>query len=156
MATGKEPFGAIRDALDAPLARCAAVVERARDDAELLALRDLLLDAQFTSRGLITAIEERLGAFSGEDDPGALAVHAEALIETVEELQDGWESRVDLLLGVGFDEAHPTAFLSSALATSTGRDRLAEFFAGLAADMDRTAEVLEYAKRYLLTLLPES
>lgn len=148
-----DDLGRARDAFAGQLARCSERLARARDDDEILAVRDLLLDVQFESRALITAAEERLGAFSGEDDPRALAVHAEALIEQVEALQDAWESRVGLLLEAGFDNARLPAFLADALARPDGVARLEEFFAGLPADMDQTGEALDYAKRYLLSLL---
>jgi len=108
------------------------------------------------SRGLITETEARLGAFSGEDDPRAVAVNAEALIEETEGLQDGWESRVNLLLDAGFDEGRIAEFLDDALAKREGLAVLDEFFGGLPADMDRTGQLLDYAKRYLLSLLDQS
>ena len=96
-----------------------------------------------------------LGAFSGEDSPRALAARAEELIEQVEGLQDAWESRVDLLLDAGFDNARVREFLQGALADRDGRGGalLDELFTGLPADMDQTAALLDYAKRYLLALL---
>lgn len=135
------------------LTRCGAALDRARSDEELLALRDALLDWQFGSRELITAIEERLGAFDGDDSPRALAAEAETLIEQIEGLQDGWETRLALLLGADFAEEEPERFLRDALATAAGRERLAEFFAGLPSDMDQTGEYLDYARRYLLSLV---
>ncbi len=155
MSVGARDLEAIRADLLAQLDRCRAILERVRDDETVLALRDLLLDFQFESRALITAAEERLGAYSGEDDPRALAARAEELIEQVEALQDAWESRVDLLLEAGFDNARVRQFLGRALADRDGRGgaTLDEFFAGLPADMDQTAELLDYAKRYLLSLL---
>ncbi|HEX5504425.1 MAG TPA: hypothetical protein VFW96_17510 [Thermomicrobiales bacterium] len=152
-AAGEDALAGARAALAAQLARCAALLDGARGDDELLALRDLLLDHQFESRALLTAIEERLGAFAGDDSPRALAAHAEALIETVEELQDGWDGRVNLLLEAGFAGDDAAGFLRAALGTAQGRDALAEFFAGLPADIDQTATLLDYAKRYLLALL---
>lgn len=152
-AAGNDALAGVRAALAAQLARCAALLDGARGDDALLALHDLLLDHQFESRALLTAIEERLGAFAGDDSPRALAAHAEALIETVEELQDGWDGRVNLLLEAGFAEDDPAGFLRAALGTGPGRDALAEFFAGLPADIDQTATLLDYAKRYLLSLL---
>lgn len=155
MSAGSAEFDVAKRELAAALARCAAALERARDDDALLALRDLLLDFQFESRDMITAIEERLGAFSGADSPQALAAEAEALIEQVEGLQDAWESRVALLLDAGFTADQPRAFLSGALADRQGQARLDEFFTGLPADMDQTGELLEFAKRYLLSLLDQ-
>lgn len=148
-----DSLAGLHEGLARQLARCAAALDGARNDDELLALRDLLLDHQFESRALITAIEERLGAFEGDDSPRALAAHAEALIETVEELQDGWDSRVNLLLEVGFAGDAAAGFLRAALGTAAGREALDEFFAGLPADIDQTATLLDYAKRYLLSLL---
>ena len=142
-----------RDALAAPLARCAELLDGARDDDAVLALRDLLLDFQFESRALITAAEERLGAFSGDDDPRAIAAHAELLVEQVEGMQDAWESRIDLLLTAGVDEARPAATLAEALADPERRALLDDFFAALPADMDQTGLFLEYARRYLLSLI---
>lgn len=153
MATDMPALNAVRAALARQLARCAEVLNGTDDDATTLALRDLLIDFQFESRALITAAEARLGAFSGDDDPRAVAANAEALIERVEELQDAWETRVDLLLGAGFDDSRLAEFLDATLAD---RDRLAaldELFAGLPGDMDQTAVLLDYAKRYLLSLL---
>lgn len=148
-------LAAARDALAAQLARCDGLLEGARDDDAVLALRDLLLDFQFESRALITAAEERLGAFSGDDDPRAIATNAELLVEQVEGLQDAWESRVDLLLSAGVDEAQPSATLADALADPERRALLDEFFAALPADMDQTGLFLEYAKRYLLSLIDQ-
>lgn len=139
-------FGALLD-------RCDAALARARSDDEVLALRDLLLDWQFSTRQLITATEERLGAFDGDDSPRALAIQAELLIEQIEALQDGWESRVDLLMTAEFDEERLVNFFRDALATQAGRDRLQEIFAGIVADMDQTGEYLDYARRYLLSLI---
>lgn len=150
---GADDLGAVRDALTAQFDRCAERLDAARDDDALLALRDVLLDFQLESRALITDIEERLGAFSGDDDPRALADNAEALIEQVEGLQDAWETRVDLLLEAGFDDARVATFLAGALARRDGVARLEEFFTGLPADMDQTGLLLDYAKRYLLSLL---
>ena len=147
---------AIRDALAAQLDRCADLLEEAGGDDDLLALRDLLLDFQLESRGLITEIEARLGAFSGEDDPRAVAVNAEALIEETEGLQDGWESRVNILLDAGFEERRLAEFLDDALADREGLAVLDEFFSGLPSDMDRTGQLLDYAKRYLLSLLDQA
>jgi hypothetical protein len=155
MSAGSAEFDVARRELAAGLARCAAALERARDDDALLALRDLLLDFQFESRDMITTIEDQLGAFSGADSPQALAAEAEALIEQVEGLQDAWESRVALLLEAGFTADQPRAFLRDALANSEGQARLDEFFTGLPADMDQTGELLEFAKRYLLSLLDQ-
>ena len=135
------------------LDRCDDALARARSDDDLLALRDLLLDWQFATRQLITAAEERLGAFDDDDSPRALADQAELLIEQIEALQDGWESRVDLLLGAEFDEERLADFFRTALATPAGRDRLQEVFAGIVADMDQTGEYLDYARRYLLSLV---
>jgi hypothetical protein len=135
------------------LDRCDAALARARSDDDLLALRDLLLDWQFATRQLITTAEERLGAFDGDDSPRALATQAELLIEQIEALQDGWESRVNLLMDAEFDEAKLTDFLRAALATPAGRERLDEIFAGIVADMDQTGEYLDYARRYLLSLV---
>ena len=155
MSAKASDLDAARAALSAQLARCAALLERARDGETILALRDLLLDVQFESRALITDAEERLGAFNGEDSPRALAARAEELIEQVEGLQDAWESRVDLLLDAGFDNARVREFLQGALAGRDGRGGavLDELFTGLPADMDQTAALLDYAKRYLLALL---
>jgi hypothetical protein len=138
------------------LERCDDALGRARGDDDLLALRDLLLDWQFATRQLITAAEERLGAFDGDDSPRALAAQAELLIEQIEALQDGWESRVDLLLEAGFDEGRLADFFRAALATPAGRERLQEVFAGIVADMDQTGEYLDYARRYLLSLVTPS
>jgi hypothetical protein len=135
------------------LDRCDAALSRARSDDELLALRDLLLDWQFASRQLITAAEERLGAFDGDDNPRVLATQAELLIEQIEAQQDGWEARVNLLMDAEFDEDRLADFLRSALATPAGRERLQEVFVGLVADMDQTGEYLDYARRYLLSLV---
>jgi len=135
------------------LDRCDAALARARSDDELLALRDLLLDWQFATRQLITAAEERLGAFDGDDNPRVLATQAELLIEQIEALQDGWEARVNLLMDAEFDEARLADFLRAALATPAGRERLAEVFTGIVADMDQTGEYLDYARRYLLSLV---
>jgi hypothetical protein len=135
------------------LDRCDAALARAHGDDELLALRDLLLDWQFASRQLITAAEERLGAFDGDDNPRVLATQAELLIEQIEAQQDGWEARVNLLMDAEFDEERLADFLRNALATPSGRERLQEIFAGLVADMDQTGEYLDYARRYLLSLV---
>jgi hypothetical protein len=155
MSSRTAEFDAARREMTAGLAYCATVLEQARGDAALLTLRDLLLDFQFESRDMITAIEDRLGAFSGDDSPQALAAQSEALIEQVEGLQDAWESRVALLLNAGFAAAQPRAFLEDALANREGQAQLDEFFTGLPADMDQTGELLEYAKRYLLSLLDQ-
>ena len=152
---GRDEPGAVREALAAQLARCSALVERAGEDEQrLLALRDLLLDYQLESRHLITEIEGRLGAFSGEDDPRELARNAEMLIESVEWLQDAWETRVNLLLDAGFDEARIAESLAQMLDSPEGAELVGEFFTGLPGDMDQTALLLDYAKRYLLSLLP--
>jgi hypothetical protein len=135
------------------LDRCEAALARARDDDEALALRDLLLDWQFASRQVITSAEERLGAFEGDDSPRALAAQAELLIEQIEALQDGWESRVNVLMDAEFDEERLADFLRASLATPAGRERLEEIFAGIVADMDQTGEYLDYARRYLLSLV---
>lgn len=153
MSAGGDNLTTIHDALGKQLAHCAALVEQASDDDALLALRDLLLDYQFESRQAITAIEERLGAFSGDDSPRALAANAEGLIETIEGLQDAWESRTNRLLAAGFAEGEVAAFLDDALNDREGRALLDEFFTGLPSDMDQTALLLDYAKRYLLALL---
>lgn len=153
MSAGGPDLEAIRDGLAAGLARCADALAVAGDDAAILALRDLLLDIQFENRALITAAEERLGAFSGEDDPRVLAARAEELIEQVEGLQDAWESRVDLLLESGFDNARIPEFFDDALADPAGVALLDDVFTGLPGDMDQTIEMLEWAKRYLLSLL---
>lgn len=142
-----------RRELDAALARCAALAERAGADEGLVALRDLLLDGQFESRQTITAIEVRLGAFEGADDPRALATQAEELIEQIETLQDAWESRVDLLLDAGFADERLPAFFAEVLARKDGAAKLDELFTGLPADMDQAAELLDYGKRYLLSLV---
>ena len=142
-----------RRELDAALARCAALAERAVADEELVALRDLLLDGQFESRQTITAIEVRLGAFEGADDPRVLAAQAEELIEQIETLQDAWESRVDLLLDAGFADDRLPAFFAEVLARKDGAAKLDELFTGLPADMDQAAELLDYGKRYLLSLV---
>ncbi len=153
---GRDEPGAVREALAAQLARCSALVERAGEDEQrLLALRDLLLDYQLESRNLITEIEGRLGAFSGEDDPRELARNAEMLIESVEWLQDAWETRVNLLLDAGFDEARIAESLAQMLDSPEGAELVGEFFTGLPGDMDQTALLLDYAKRYLLSLLPQ-
>jgi len=144
---------AARRELDAALARCAALAERAGADEELVALRDLLLDGQFESRQTITAIEVRLGAFEGADDPRALASQAEELIEQIETLQDAWESRIDLLLDAGFSDERLPAFFAEVLARKDGAAKLDELFTGLPADMDQAAELLDYGKRYLLSLV---
>ena len=153
MSTGGPDLEAIRDGLAAQLARCAEVLAAARDDAAILAVRDLLLDIQFENRALITAAEERLGAFSGEDDPRVVAARAEELIEQAEGLQDAWESRVDLLLEAGFDNARIPEFFDDALADPDGVALLDDVFTGLPGDMDQTVEMLEWSKRYLLSLL---
>ncbi len=151
-AMGQELAAAWRE-LDAALARCAALVERARAADDLASLRDLLLDGQFEGRQIITAIEVRLGAFEGEDDPRALATRAEELIEQIEGLQDAWESRVDFLLDAGFADERLPAFFAELLARDDGAAKLAELFTGLPADMDQAAELLDYGKRYLLSLV---
>lgn len=153
MADGARELDAVRREFDALLARCDAGLDAARDDDDLRAWRDLLLDAQFESRQLITAAEDRLGAFSGEDDPRVLGEQAEALIEQIEGLQDSWESRVDLLLDAGFADERIPAFLAELLAAPGGAARATELFTGLPADMDQAAELLDYAKRYLLSLV---
>ena len=153
MAASGQEVAAARRELDAALARCAALAERAQADDELGAMRDLLLDGQFESRQLITAIEVRLGAFEGEDDPRALAAQAEELLEQIEGLQDAWESRVDLLLDAGFADERLPAFFAELLARDDGAAKLAELFTGLPADMDQAAELLDYGKRYLLSLV---
>jgi len=151
-AMGQELVVARRE-LGAALARCAALAERAQADDELVSLRDLLLDGQFEGRQIITAIEVRLGAFEGEDDPRALAIQAEELIEQIEGLQDAWESRVDLLLDAGFADERLPAFFAELLARKDGPAKLDELFTGLPADMDQAAELLDYGKRYLLSLV---
>ena len=156
MATDVQALNAVRAALARQLARCAQVLDGTDDGAATLALRDLLLDFQFESRALITAAEARLGAFSGDDDPRAIAANAEALIERVEELQDAWETRVDLLLEAGFDGGGLPEFLDAALADRHRLALLDQLFTGLPGDMDQTAVLLEYAKRYLLSLLDGS
>ena len=153
MALDRGELETARRELAAGLARCAEAAERARDDGALLAIRDLLLDWQFESRQLITALEERLGAFAGDDSPYALATRAEELIEQIEGLQDAWEARVDLLLDAGFDEAHIPESLTAALAGRKSREQAIEALTGLPADMDQTGELLDYAKRYLLSLV---
>lgn len=153
MVGGVGEVAAARRELAAGLARCVAALGRARRDDDLVALRDLLLDFQFESRQVITTIEERLGAFAGEDSPEALAEQAEALIEQIEGLQDAWESRVDLLLDSGFADDHLPAFLADLLARPDGPALVRDLFTGLPADMDQAAELLEYAKRYLLSLV---
>ena len=75
LAALERDFAALLDRCDGALAR---------GDDELLALRDLLLDWQFATRQVITAAEERLGAFDGDDSPRALATQAELLIEQIE------------------------------------------------------------------------
>ena len=135
------------------LERCERALAGARSDDELLALRDQLLDWQFGSRQLITTIEERLGAFEGDDSPRALAAEAEALIEQIEGLQDGWESRLESLLEADFNDERLHNFFRDQLATATGRERLDEIFAGIIADIDQTGEFLDYARRYLLSLV---
>ncbi len=146
-------MAAVRQEFAALLARCDAALDGAREDDELLAWRDLLLDAQFESRRIITTLEERLGAFEGEDDPRALATQAEALIEQIEALQDSWESRVDLLLDAGFTDEQIPAFLTGLLARPDSAALLAELFTGLPSDMDQATELLDYGKRYLLSLV---
>lgn len=153
MADETRELAAIRGEFEALLARCDAALDAARSDDELRAWRDLLLDAQFESRQIITAAEDRLGAFSGEDDPRALGEQAEALIEQIEGLQDSWESRVDLLLDAGFADERIPAFLADLLAAPDGAVRVTELFTGLPADMDQAAELLDYGKRYLLSLV---
>ena len=151
---GQDEPSVVGEALTAQLAHCATLLERAGDDEQrLLALRDLLLDHQLESRNLITEIEGRLGAFSGEDDPRELARNAEMLIESVEWLQDAWETRVNLLLDAGFDEARIAQSLARMLDSREGAELVAEFFTGLPGDMDQTALLLDYAKRYLLSLV---
>jgi hypothetical protein len=151
-ALGQELVAARRE-LDAALARCAALTERVQDDDDLATLRDLLLDGQFESRQIITAIEVRLGAFEGEDDPRVLAIQAEELIEQIESLQDAWESRVDLLLDAGFADERLDTFFAELLARKDGTAKIDEIFTGLPADMDQAAELLDYGKRYLLSLV---
>ncbi len=154
MAAGNDELTTVREALSAQLARCSALVERGGGGEEgLLALRDLLLDYQLESRHLITEIEGRLGAFSGEDDPRELARNAEMLIESVEWLQDAWETRVNLLLDAGFDEGRIAESLAQMLDSREGAELVGEFFTGLPGDMDQTALLLDYAKRYLLSLV---
>lgn len=153
MTGGAGELAAARRELSAGLARSAAALGRARRDADLVAWRDLLLDFQFESRQVITEIEDRLGAFSGDDSPEALAIQAEELIEQIEGLQDGWETRVDQLLDAGFADDRLPAFFAELLAHPDGQARLRELFTGLPADMDQAAELLEYAKRYLLSLV---
>lgn len=153
MSGGTQGLDRARRDLEAGLARCAEALGQARGDDALLALRDLLLDWQFESRQLITTIEERLGAFAGDDSPDALAVEAEGLIEQIEGLQDAWETRVDLLLDAGFDEARIPESLAAGLAGRKSREQLVEVLTGLPADMDQTSELLDYAKRYLLSLV---
>lgn len=153
MPADERELHAIEDELAAQLDHCRALLDGAHDEAAALAVRDLLLDLQFESRALITDIEERLGAYSDEQDPRAVAVHAEALVEQAEALQDAWEARLDLLLEAGVDEARAAETLSGALWDAGSRARLEEFFAGLPGDMDQTGEFLEYAKRYLLSLI---
>ncbi len=140
--------GAIRTALH----HYTVGIGAARTDDELLALRDSLLDWQLESRQLLTTIEERLGAFAGDDSPAALAAEAEALIEQIEGLQDAWESRVDLLLDSGYDPDQLIDYFTALLARPDRAQLLADLFLGLPADMDQAAEFLEYAKRYLLSL----
>lgn len=135
------------------LGRSERLLAQARSDDALLALRDQLLDWQFGSRQLITAIEERLGAFDGDDSPRALAAEAESLIEQIEGLQDGWETRLELLLTMGFNDEQLGDFFREAQATEAGRARLGEVFSGIVADMDQTGEFLDYARRYLLSLV---
>lgn len=135
------------------LNRCEQALAAAQSEDELLALRDQLLDWQFGSRELITAIEERLGAFDGDDSPRALAAGAEALIEQIEGLQDGWEARLERLLEAGFDDQRLRNFFHDQFATPQGRERLEEVFAGIIPDMDQTGEFLDYARRYLLSLV---
>ena len=143
---------AARREIESGLARYATALTRARTDDELLALRDGLLDLQFASRQIITTIEERLGAFEGDDSPRALAAQSEELIEQIEGLQDAWESRVDLLLEAGFDDGRLPTFFAELLARPDSDAALKELFTGLPADMDQAAELLDYAKRYLLSL----
>ena len=144
---------AARREIESGLARYTAAMGRARTDDELLTLRDNLLDLQFASRQLITTIEERLGAFAGDDSPRALAAQSEQLIEQIEGLQDAWESRVDLLLEAGFDDGRLPAFFAELLARPDRDAALGDLFTGLPADMDQAAEMLDYAKRYLLSLV---
>lgn len=153
MADGTSELAAARREIAAALDRYEAAIGRERDDAALLALRDELLDFQFASRQLLTTIEERLGAFEGDDSPRALAAQAEALIEQIEGLQDSWESRIDLLLDAGFDDARLPAFFADLQARPDRDAAIAERFTGLTADMDQAAELLDYAKRYLLSLV---
>lgn len=153
MTGGATEVATARREITAALARYEAVIGRERDDATLVALRDDLLEFQFESRQLLTTIEERLGAFEGDDSPRALAAQAEALIEQIEGLQDGWESRIDLLLDAGFDDARLPAFFAELLARPDRDAAIAERFTGLTADMDQAAELLDYAKRYLLSLV---
>ncbi len=153
MAGEPSELAAAGSAIEDSLARYAAAVARAHQDEELLAIRDGLLDFQFASRQLLTTIEERLGAFEGDDSPRALAAQSEALIEQIEGLQDAWESRVDLLLDAGFDDGRLAAFLADLLARPDRDAVIGDLFTGLPADMDQAAELLDYAKRYLLSLV---
>ena len=153
MAGGGNDVATARREIATALARYTAAVGRERDDEALLALRDDLLDFQFENRQLLTTIEERLGAFEGDDSPRALAAQAEALIEQIEGLQDSWESRVDLLLDAGFDDTRLPTFFTELLARPDRDEAIAERFTGLTADMDQAAEFLDYAKRYLLSLV---
>lgn len=155
MSADAKNLRAIEEALAAQLDRCRALLDRARDDEAALAVRDLLLDLQFESRALITAAEERLGAYDDEQNPRAIAAHAEALVEGIEAQQDAWEARIALLLDAGVDEARPVETLAGALDDPERRARLEEFFAGLPGDLDQAGEFLEYAKRYLLSLIEE-
>ena len=148
----KEVAAAQRE-IESGLARYTAATERARTDDELLALRDGLLDLQFASRQILTTIEERLGAFEGDDSPRALAAQSEELIEQIEGLQDAWESRVDQLLEAGFADERLPAFFAELLARPDRNAALNDIFTGLPADMDQAAELLDYAKRYLLSLV---
>ncbi|MFN8511795.1 MAG: hypothetical protein U0841_04215 [Chloroflexia bacterium] len=135
------------------LDRCDAALARARSDDELLALRDLLLDWQFATRQLITAAEERLGAFDGDDNPRALATRAELLIEQIEALQDSWESRVNLLMDAEFNEEGLASFSTTPSPPPPGASASQSVFTGIVADMDQTGEYLDYARRYLLSLV---
>lgn len=144
---------AARHEIESGLAHYTAAMERAHMDEELLALRDGLLDLQFSSRQIITTIEERLGAFEGDDSPRALAAQSEELIEQIEGLQDAWESRVDQLLEAGFADDRLPTFFTELLARPDRDTTLSDLFTGLPADMDQAAELLDYAKRYLLSLV---
>lgn len=146
-------FDSLSRELQESLARLEALLSDAKSDAVTLAIRDLLLDHQLATRALITEAEERLGAFDGADHPRALAARAEALIEHVEALQEGWEDRVNLLLELGYRTDAPTAFLKGAGENQANTELLELFFQQLPAEMDQTVEALEYARRFLLDLL---